>query len=70
MQPDLRELNDTINRLALVPSNFEGKTKIHEWLTTMSSMKASDELTESQVRQLIFDLESSYNAFNRLLHES
>lgn len=36
----------------------------------MSRMAASDELTESQVRQLIFDLESAYSGFNRLLHES
>jgi len=70
LQPDLRELHDTMNRLTLVPSSFEGKAKVLQWLTTMSSMAASDELNETQVRQLIFDLESSYNAFNKLLHES
>ncbi|CAG2168722.1 unnamed protein product [Oppiella nova] len=70
LQPDLRELYDTMNRLTLVPSSFEGKAKVNEWLTTMASMAASDELNETQVRQLIFDLESSYNAFNKLLHES
>jgi len=69
LQPDLRELYDTMNRLNLVPTNFEGKAKVLEWLTTMSSMAASDELTDAQVRQFIFDLESSYNAFNKLLHE-
>lgn len=66
----MRELYDTMNRLTLVPTEFEGKTKVYKWLTTMSAMAASDELTEGQVRQLIFDLESSYNAFNKLLHES
>ncbi|CAG2107927.1 unnamed protein product [Medioppia subpectinata] len=70
LQPDLRELYDTMNRLTLVPSSFEGRAKVNEWLTTMSAMAASDELNETQVRQLIFDLESSYNAFNKLLHES
>jgi len=69
LQPDLRELMETMNRLSMIPPDFEGKAKISEWLQTMSSMQASDELTESQVRQLIFDLESAYNAFNRLLHE-
>jgi ESCRT-I complex subunit VPS28 len=59
-----------MNRLTLIPSSFDGKSKVNEWLTTMSSMAASDELNETQVRQLIFDLESSYNAFNKLLHES
>lgn len=37
-------------------------------LTTLSSMSASDELDDSQVRQMLFDLESAYNAFNRFLH--
>ena len=70
LQPDLRELHDTMCRLTLVPAEFEGKQKVNEWLQTMSRMAASDELTESQVRQLIFDLESAYSGFNRLLHES
>lgn len=39
-------------------------------LTTLSSMSASDELDDSQVRQMLFDLESAYNAFNRFLHSS
>jgi len=70
LQPDLRELYDTMNRLTLIGGSFEGKAKVFQWLTTMSSMAASDELNETQVRQLIFDLESSYNEFNKLLHES
>lgn len=70
LQPDLRDLMDTMNRLSILPSNFEGKEKVSTWLTTLGSMSASDELTETQVRQLIFDLEASYNAFNRILHQS
>lgn len=70
LQPDLRDLMDTMNRLSILPSNFEGKEKVSTWLTTLGSMSASDELNETQVRQLIFDLESSYNAFNRILHQS
>lgn len=31
LQPDLRELNDVMNRLSILPANFEGKTKIHKW---------------------------------------
>lgn len=37
-------------------------------LQTLSGMSASDELDDSQVRQMLFDLESAYNAFNRFLH--
>ncbi|CAH1405034.1 unnamed protein product [Nezara viridula] len=70
LQPDLRDLFDTMNRLSLLPSGFEGKSKVGDWLRTLDKMQASDELTEQQVRQLIFDLESSYNAFNRILHNT
>ncbi|CAL1286601.1 unnamed protein product [Larinioides sclopetarius] len=70
LQPDLRELHDTMCRLNLLPPDFEGKQKVHEWLQTMSQMAASDELTETQVRQFIFDLDSGFSSFNRLLHES
>uniref|UniRef100_A0A1B6EPB6 Vacuolar protein sorting-associated protein 28 homolog n=1 Tax=Cuerna arida TaxID=1464854 RepID=A0A1B6EPB6_9HEMI len=70
LHPDLRDLVDTMNRLSLLPSDFDGKRKVAEWLAVLDSMQASDELSETQVRQLIFDLESSYNAFNKLLHNS
>nr|CAD7408706.1 unnamed protein product [Timema cristinae] len=70
LHPDLRDLMDTMNRLSILPSDFEGKQKVSEWLNTLSEMQASDQLSDVQVRQLIFDLESSYNAFNKLLHSS
>ena len=69
LQPDVRDLYDTMNRLTLIPSNYEGKAKIKEWLDVFSAMAASDELSETQVRQFIFDMESGYNSFNKLLHE-
>jgi len=70
IMPDMRELMDTMNRLSLLPSDFEGKAKVSEWLQTLGGMQASDELTEAQVRQLLFDLDSSYQAFNQLLHSA
>ena len=70
LHPDLRDLVDTMNRLSLIPESFEGKEKVSNWLATLNSMQASDELTESQVRQLLFDLETSYAAFNNLLHST
>lgn len=70
LHPELRDLVDTMNRLSLIPESFEGKEKVQTWLNTLNSMQASDELTESQVRQLLFDLETSYAAFNNLLHST
>ncbi|XP_040520515.1 vacuolar protein sorting-associated protein 28 homolog isoform X2 [Gallus gallus] len=68
IQPDLRELLETMNRMSALPSDFEGRQHVLHWLQTLSSMSASDELDDSQVRQMLFDLESAYNAFNRCLH--
>lgn len=70
LHPELRDLVDTMNRLSILPSDFEGKQKVAEWLATLNSMQASDELSESQVRQLLFDLESSYASFNKVLHNA
>uniref|UniRef100_A0A0K8TT05 Vacuolar protein sorting-associated protein 28 homolog n=1 Tax=Tabanus bromius TaxID=304241 RepID=A0A0K8TT05_TABBR len=67
---ELKDLVDTMNRLSMIPEDFEGKTKVETWLGTLNSMQASDELSESQVRQLLFDLESAYADFNKLLHSS
>lgn len=70
LHPELRDLVDTMNRLSLIPESFEGKEKVTTWLNTLNAMQASDELTETQVRQLLFDLETSYAAFNNLLHST
>ena len=34
---------------------------------SLSSMQASDNLNDEQVRQMLFDFESAYNDFNRFL---
>lgn len=70
LHPELRDLVDTMSRLSLIPENFEGKEKVTNWLNTLNGMQASDELTEGQVRQLLFDLETAYTAFNNLLHST
>ena len=43
--------------------------QVQEWVDKLSEMSASDELSESQVRQLLFDLETAYGAFNKFLHK-
>lgn len=70
LQEDVRDLLSTMNRLSLIPDDFDGKHKVQFWIDTFGTMSASEELTDDQARQLTHDLEVSYNAFNRLLHES
>ncbi|KFP81264.1 Vacuolar protein sorting-associated protein 28, partial [Acanthisitta chloris] len=68
IQPDLRELLETMNRMSHLPPDFEGRQKVTQWLQTLGGMSAADELDDSQVRQMLFDLECAYNAFSRFLH--
>merc|ERR1712226_999068 len=70
IHPDMRDLMESMNRLSILPADYEGKGKVSEWLQTLGTMQASDELDETQVRQLLFDLESGYGEFNRILHST
>ncbi|KAG8385713.1 hypothetical protein BUALT_Bualt03G0073800 [Buddleja alternifolia] len=63
VHPLLSDLSASLNKLSILPPDFEGKTKMREWIARLSKMGAADELTEQQGRQLHFDLESSYNSF-------
>ncbi|OQR71486.1 vacuolar sorting protein VPS28-like [Tropilaelaps mercedesae] len=69
LQPDLKELHGTMSRLSILSADFEGKVIVEKWLDTMATMAASDELSEQQVRQMIFDLETAHTAFSRVLHD-
>ena len=67
---DLKDLHDSLNRLSILPADFEGKEKIGKWLKTLNEMEASDDITKAQARQMLFDLDSSYAAFNKVLQSS
>ncbi|XP_068660092.1 vacuolar protein sorting-associated protein 28 homolog 1-like [Aristolochia californica] len=63
VHPLLSDLSASLNKLNILPPDYEGKVKMKEWIGKLSKMGAADELTEQQARQLHFDLESSYNSF-------
>ncbi|GBG91065.1 hypothetical protein CBR_g51799 [Chara braunii] len=70
LYPLLCDLLGSLNRVANLGPDFDGKVKLKEWLGRLSKMAASDELNESQSRQLMFDLESAYTAFMNSLPKS
>jgi len=70
LQHDLRDVYESMQRMSSLPADFEGKAKVKTWLDTFSEMRASDELTAEQARQMLFDVEQAYGAFNRFLHDS
>ncbi|XP_043211861.1 vacuolar protein sorting-associated protein 28 homolog [Amphibalanus amphitrite] len=68
LHTDIRDLLDTMNRLSVLPEDFEGKQRLLFWLSAMAEMQAADELSAEQIRELLFDLDSGYNAFIKVLH--
>ena len=63
VHPLLTDLLASLNSHPHLQPEFVGKNKVKEWISTLNSMSASDELSEEKVRQLLFDLETSYSAF-------
>ncbi|KAI8877201.1 ESCRT-1 complex, Vps28 subunit [Backusella circina FSU 941] len=67
LHPILADLIQSLNNVPTLPADFEGKQKVRQWLITLHAMKASDEITEEQARQMLFEMEQSHNEFYRLL---
>lgn len=67
--PDLKELHETMSRLTMLPPTYEGPARVKVWIDKLSLMNASDELDDSSIRQMTFDMESSLSEFNKVLLE-
>lgn len=61
LHPLLSELMTSLNKVT--SNNFDGRGKLVQWLITLNGMKANEELTEEQARQLLFDLDNTYKSF-------
>ena len=49
LHADVKDLNDNLGRLSLLPPNWSGKSKISDWLDTLSSMQVlKEEAQEAQ----------------------
>ncbi|KAG0040786.1 Vacuolar protein-sorting-associated protein 28 [Gryganskiella cystojenkinii] len=70
LHPLLAELMQSLNNIRSLPSEFEGKAKILQWLIKLNGMRASDELSAEDRRQMGFDLESFYASFMTWLENS
>lgn len=74
LMPDFKDLHSTMVRLSkedsrMMPPSYEGPTRISAWIEKMSTMSASDELDENQIRQMIYDMDTSFSEFNKILDE-
>ena len=64
LYPLILELVAAVKR---VHPQFDQLARLEGWLKLLDSMKASDELTDEQLREFIFDVERGYQAFYRYL---
>lgn len=61
-------LVDTIQAVNKVTDrDFENKGKIVQWLITLNQMRAAEELSAEQARDMQFDLNAAYEGFKATL---
>eukprot|EP01084_Bolivina_argentea_P298341 514101_1 len=63
IHPLISDLVSRMNKCQRLPDDFIGVNKAKKWLATLNNMRASDELSDDQVRQLLHDLDIGYGAF-------
>lgn len=67
LHPNMSDLMDSLNKVTTLPSDHVSKDKVKVWLITLNGMRASDELSDDQVRQMLMDLDVAYNAFHKFV---
>ena len=65
--PLLSDLVSSLHKVSQLPPDFSGKVKLKAWLSKLHSMPASQRLSSEDVRQLLFDLDQSYQDFMGVL---
>jgi ESCRT-I complex subunit VPS28 len=59
-----------LNHVPDTPKDFEPNRKVHKWVVKLNGMRASDEISDEDSRQLYHDLDSAYTEFTRYLKRS
>lgn len=65
LHPILVDTIQAVNRVT--DRDFENKGKIVQWLITLNQMRAAEDLSPEQARELQFDLNSAYEGFKAVL---
>ncbi|KZP16265.1 vacuolar protein sorting-associated protein 28 [Athelia psychrophila] len=66
LHPILQELVTGLARFK-GSKEWDGRNRLVAWLITLNAMKASEEITDEQSRQLLFDVDHAYAEFFRSL---
>lgn len=65
LHPILVETIQAVNKVT--DRDFENKGKIIQWLITLNQMRAAEELTPDQARDLQYDINQAYDGFKAVL---
>ncbi|OGM46709.1 vacuolar protein sorting-associated protein Vps28 [Aspergillus bombycis] len=65
LHPLLSEVIQSVNKVT--DGDFENRGKIIQWLITLNQMRATEELSDDQARELSFDIEQAYQGFKSTL---
>jgi len=65
LHPLLSEVIVNVNKVT--DKDFEGRGKIIQWLITLNQMKATEELSDDQARELDLDMNAAYQGFKSTL---
>ena len=65
LHPLLSEVIQSVNKVT--DQDFENRGKIIQWLIVLNQMRATEELTEDQARELAFAIEQAYQGFKAIL---
>jgi ESCRT-I complex subunit VPS28 len=65
LHPLLTDVIQSVNKVT--DRDFENRGKIVQWLITLNQMKASEELSEDQKREIELDIKSAYQGFKNAL---
>lgn len=65
LHPLLSEVIQSVNKVT--DGDFENRGKIIQWLIALNQMRATEELSEDQARELAFDIEQAYQGFKATL---
>lgn len=67
LHPHMTDLADSINKVKNLPPENPAKKNVFDWLLRLGKMRAHEELSLEDVRQMSFDLDAAYNAFHKFV---
>jgi len=65
LHPLLSDVIQSVNKVT--DRDFDGRGKIVQWLIALNQMKATEEISEEQARELELDMNTAYGGFKATL---